>query len=246
MLGILFCLFLFVIVFPLWLLSFVLGKIAYKIAGKKGRNIAYFISLGIPFILFLGFVIYNIVEYYYIKNQVKNICKKEAGIFVYVTPEQWREENKDVLDILYPYSKDIDIILKDNDEEKYEEIQREKNKIKRYYDTFNYNGVVYSQFSILNRRIVSYQKIKELNYFTKQYTHLLVDIETNNILVKTIYVTSGIKNDFTSMTRWSDLKIYMNNIPNCYDIVHDSSKIYEEFSNPSLNKGIENDKQNID
>ena len=211
----------------------------------KEKNIAYFISLGIPLILFICFAIYNIAEYYYIKNQVKNLCKKEAGIFVYVTPEQWREENKDVLDVLYPYSKDIDIILKDNNEEKYEEIQQEKNKIKIYYDTFNYNGVMYNQFSILNRRIVEYQKIKELNYFIKQYTHLLVDIETNKVLVKTIYVTSGVKG-FTSMTRWADLKIYMDNIPNCYDIVHNSSKIYEEFSNPSLNKGIEYDKQNID
>ena len=222
MLEILFCLFLFIIVFPLCLL--------------------YFISLGMPFILFLGFVIYNIVEYYYIKNQVKNICEKEAGIFVYVTPEQWREENKDILDILYPYGK-----INVNDIDKYEEMQQQKRKIETYYKTFNYNGNEYKKFSVFNRRLVLYSNYntKKLNYFTKKHIDLLVDIKTDKVLVKTVYAHASVTG-FMSVNRWSDLKEWMNEIPNCYDIVHDSSKLYEKFLNPSLEKGTENDKQNID
>ena len=42
MLEILFWLFLLVIIFPLWLLSFILGKIGYKIGGNKGKKYCLF------------------------------------------------------------------------------------------------------------------------------------------------------------------------------------------------------------
>ena len=178
MLEILFWLFLFIIVFPLWLLSFVLGKIAYKIAGKKGRNIAYFISLGMPFILFLGFVIYNIVEYYYIKNQVKNICEKEAGIFVYVTPEQWREENKDEWETLYSYHG-----LKDKDK-----IREMENKYKELF----IDDVKLTISSVKNKKIISYWDITDISNYIRKTTRVFVDIDKNRILFKQIYFGAGV------------------------------------------------------
>lgn len=39
----------------------------------------------------------------------KNLCKKEAGFKIYVTPEQWDKENPGVLDTLHPYENYIDV-----------------------------------------------------------------------------------------------------------------------------------------
>lgn len=39
----------------------------------------------------------------------KQLCEKEAGFKVYITPEHWEEENPGVLDTLYPYEKYIEV-----------------------------------------------------------------------------------------------------------------------------------------
>ncbi len=39
----------------------------------------------------------------------KQLCEKEAGFKVYVTPEQWDRKNPGVLDTLHPYEKYIDM-----------------------------------------------------------------------------------------------------------------------------------------
>ena len=232
-------LFFLVLFFLFWkVLSKTLGNIGEHFYGEKGEKIGRLI----PLILFCSLIAYQIIEYIYIRHQVQNLCKKEAGIFVYVTPEQWKEENKDVLDILYPYSK-----INVNDVDKYEEMQQQKRKIETYYKTFNYHGDEYEKFSIFNRRIVLYQRREELNYFTIKVTNLLVDIKTDKVLVKTVYAYAFVTG-FMSVNRLSDLKFWMNEMPNCHDDFAYSSKIriYEKFSNPSLEKERENNKQNAD
>lgn len=37
----------------------------------------------------------------------KQLCEKEAGFKVYVTPEQWAEENPGVIETLYPYKNHV-------------------------------------------------------------------------------------------------------------------------------------------
>ena len=53
-------------------------------------------------------------------------------------------------------------------------------------------------------------------------------MKTNKILVKTIYINSGV-NGFMSVNRLADLKEWMNSIHNCYDLVFDYNDISRQF-----------------
>lgn len=204
----------------LLLISSFFGKIGNKIAGKKGKYIGY----TIPSLLFIGIVVYNVAEYYYIKNQVNNLCEKESGIFVYVTPEQWKEENKDSLNSLYQFD-DIDR----KDEKKYTEMENKKKEIEKNHKFFTYDNNKYKIWYIYNDRIVIYSNINyRLNYYTKKNIDLLVDIKTNKVLVKTVSISTGVGG-------FIQIKSWMNTIPNC-KIIHPTSEIYRKFSNSSFNE----------
>ncbi|MBQ9182515.1 MAG: hypothetical protein IJ143_01915 [Neisseriaceae bacterium] len=222
---------LIILIIFLLFISVFAGWIGNKLAGKKGK----YIFMALPLLL-LGIIIYNIAEYYYIKNQVTNLCKKEAGIFVYVTPEQWREENKEEITNLYQFD-DID----KEDEKKYIEVENKKKEIKKKYKTFFYNNKEYKISYVYNERIFLYRTYEKLNYFVTKSSELLVDIKTNRVLINRVYINSGVTG-FMSADRLADLKYWVNNIPNCLNLAFDYSKIERQFSNPSLNKGAENDK----
>ena len=210
---------LIILIIFLLFISVFAGWIGNKLAGKKGK----YIFMALPLLL-LGIIIYNIAEYYYIKNQVKNLCEKEAGIFVYVTPEQWQEENKNSLDSLYQF----DDITKE-DAEKYNEVKNKKKEIEKNHKFFIYDNNKYKIWYIYNDRIAIYSNVNyRLNYYTKKDIDLLVDIKTNKVLIKTVSVRAGVSG-FMSVNRLADLKGWMNTIPNCDDIVHPSFEIYRKF-----------------
>ena len=140
---------LIILIIFLLFISVFAGWIGNKLAGKKGK----YIFMALPLSL-LGIIIYNIAEYYYIKNQVTNLCKKEAGIFVYVTPEQWREENKNSLDSLYRL---------DNKKDK-DKIKEIENK----YKFFTNNNTEYKISYVYNERIISYEKRERLFLMKKE------------------------------------------------------------------------------
>ena len=205
----------------LWLIVFLLlisslfGKIGNKIAGKKGEHIGF----AIPFLLTICIVAYNIAEYYYIKNQVQTFCQKEAGIFVYVTPEQWREQNKDELDSLYQF-----------DDREWEEVKSQVKEIEKEYPDFVYESNKYKNRFIYNERIVQYRRREKINYFVSKLTDLTIDIKTGQVLAKAVYNNSGVSG-FMSINHWSDLKEWMNNIPNCRYIGNQFIDLSDQFSN---------------
>lgn len=226
-------LFFLVLFFLFWkVLSKTFGNIGEHFYGEKGKKIGRLI----PLMLFCSLIAYQIIEYVYIRHQVQNLCKKEAGIFVYVTPEQWKEENKGKLDNLYQFDN-----IKPKDGEKYNETKKKKREIEEQYKFFVYDNNKYKVSHIYNKRIVGYSTYKKLNYFVTKSTALLVDINTNKVLMKRIYINSGVSG-FMSIDHLTDLKYWMNTIPNCLHLVFDYPNIERQFSNPSLNKGIENDK----
>lgn len=59
--------------------------IGYKIAKKKGLFAGFMLTMG-------GWIVYWAIEFAYIQAKVSYLCKKEAGITVYITPEQWRKQ----------------------------------------------------------------------------------------------------------------------------------------------------------
>ena len=60
-------------------------RIGYKIAKKKGLFAGFMLTMG-------GWIVYWAIEFAYIQAKVSYLCEKEAGITVYVTPEQWRKQ----------------------------------------------------------------------------------------------------------------------------------------------------------
>ena len=217
------------VIILLLLVSSFFGKIGNKIAGKKGKYIGY----AIPSLVFIGIVVYNVAEYYYIKNQVKNLCEKEAGIFIYVTPEQWIEQNKDELNELYQFG-----TVTWDDKELRNEVEKQEEEIKRQYPTFVYEGIEYKNLFIYNERIVQYRKREKINYYVANRTDLLVDIKTGQLLAKAFYNSAGVSG-FMSINHWADLKYWMDDLPHCRHIEDKFMDLSRQFSNPSLQKGSE-------
>ncbi len=75
----------------IWCLLTVLAMwVGYKI-GKRN----HFPKTGIftGFMLVMGgWFVYWAIEFAYIQLRIKELCEKEAGITVYVTPEEWRKQ----------------------------------------------------------------------------------------------------------------------------------------------------------
>lgn len=72
------------------IVALIAANIGYKI-GKK----AHYPKIGAftGFMLTMGsWIVYWAIEYTYIQAKVTELCEKEGGITVYVTPEQWREQ----------------------------------------------------------------------------------------------------------------------------------------------------------
>ena len=222
--------FIMLFIFFVWLISRILGGIGYAIYKEKGRTIGRIL----PWIYFCVFLpIYNTIEYLYVRHQVTTFCQKEAGIFVYVTPEQWREQNKNELDGLYQFGNIYSINRK-----KWRESQEQEKIIKREYPTFVYENNEYKNLFIYNERIVQYRRREKTNYFVSKLADLTVDIKTGQVLAKALYNNSGVSG-FMSVNRWADLKEWMNNIPNCRYIGEQFIDLSSQFSNPSLQKGTE-------
>lgn len=83
------------------LLVFLVSFISWRLSkSKKITIIAGFIAFGVMYWPAFGDLIPTLLAH-------KQLCKKEAGFIVYVTPEQWAEENPGILETLVPYKKYI-------------------------------------------------------------------------------------------------------------------------------------------
>ncbi|MBP5788808.1 MAG: hypothetical protein J6W29_01055 [Neisseriaceae bacterium] len=225
MILIAFCFFLVLFFIFLIVLSKILGKIGNAFYGEKGKKIG---SL-IPLTLLACFMTYQIIEYAYIRYRVQSLCKKEAGVFVYVTPEQWKEENKDEWKTLYPYHNWKDLYPNSNWKYK-EEIIEMRNKYKNFY----FDSKNFREFEVYNKRMIEYYNEEEVNKFIDKETRLLVDIKNDQILVKTVYF-SIIAGNFNYGSGRNAHKFLLRTLHNksCSDLGYNSNVI-SQYSNQSL------------
>lgn len=97
-----FALLIYVGYIALWvLLVFFASFISWKLFKSKAVTIiAGLVAFGVMYWPAFGDLIPTLLAH-------KQLCEKEAGFKVYVTPEQWDKENPGALDVLMPYEKFI-------------------------------------------------------------------------------------------------------------------------------------------
>lgn len=152
--------------------------------GKKGAYIGGWLGF---MLLMGGWIVYWVGEYVYLQYNVAKLCKKEAGLFVYITPEEWRKQiGKEEWNTLYSDFKMLDL----------------DNNLELKFDDKIYHGSY--QF---NRRIVAYEAKGERRDIIVDSDRIYVDKETNQILFRTRYFSVGASYD--------SLKIWLNNLKDC-------------------------------
>lgn len=199
MIFIAFCFFLVLFLIFLVILSKILGKIGNAFYGKKGKKIGG----SIVWILLSCFIAYQFIEYYYVKNQVKNLCEKKAGLFIYVTPEQWKEENKNELEHIIKYD------------------YQEGSKLAKKMKSITIDGITYKPRTVKNSRLVFYGSSEKNNpnKFTSTVYYILLDIKTNKVLMKSVYLSTGVRGIMLGGDKDS-WKMWINNIHSCSDFSH--------------------------
>lgn len=199
-------------IFCMWVVSRILGRIGYATHGEKGRKI----GRKAPWIFLLAFAAYSVVEYVYVFFQVQHLCKKEAGVFVYVTPEQWKEENKDELDQIVKYE------------------WEDGNKLAKSMSPITIDGIKYKPETVKNTRMTHYAYY---TYGNKQLlinrsSNILLDNKTGKVLIKSVYFHAIHPGYLYS--GFNTYRLWMSTIPSC--------RIYAKKSNTSVgfSKAVDN------
>ncbi|ULJ68775.1 hypothetical protein MIS45_08290 [Wielerella bovis] len=210
-LAILFGLFVWIVVTLIaTIIGYKIGKAAHY--PKMGALAGFMLTMG-------GWIVYWAIEFAYIQAQVTKLCEKEAGITIYVTPEQWREQIG---------------------EEEWEKMRplTDKERNERYFKNnknifhFNNKSYKYAQGQFKDGNIQN-EKLTYYNYFgsagkIKQNSFILVDDFNKQVVLQGTY--------FLYIKKFGDIKIFQ------YDCISDISRNFysmalkysyhnEEFSN---------------
>ena len=170
-------------------------RIGYKIGKKKGLCAGFMLTMG-------GWFVYWAIEFAYVQAKVSYLCEKEAGITVYVTPEQWRkqigEEEWSTLMAFDNINKQSyprgDIIYKQ----------------KRYIPTASFND-----------RLVKYNHHQSISKFIGKMDALIIDRKDKKAILHYTYFSAGVGNWLSN----NSPKFWLNNIQSCND------DIYQQFIN---------------
>lgn len=139
----------------IWIaITFFVTKLGAKRFGKTGFFGGFMLTMG-------GIVCYWIAEYIYIQSIVTKLCKTEAGIKVYVTPEEWRKQvGEEKWKKLIPYEKSI------------------RQDFDRHYKIFGDN----KYFSTLkyNERVIAYSDGRDVNSFINESQYIVYDIKNKH------------------------------------------------------------------
>lgn len=192
--------------------------LAATIVGHKlGKNFHYpKTGAFIGFMLFMGgWFVYWVIEFAYFQVKVSYLCKKEAGITVYVTPEQWRKQ----------IGEDEWNTLKTHDYLEAQEYPRDKKMI---------NGVEYRPISSINKRLVRYSDYYKINTFTGKRHVIIEDIKTHTRIMEYTYFSAGAGTWLTG----GSFKSWLNNIDDCSDNIREEYRLkIQSYSNPNLSTG---------
>ena len=193
-LAILFGLFVWIVI------TLMATMIGYKI-GKK----AHYPKMGAltGFMLIMdGWIVYWIIEFAYIQAKVSYLCKKEAGITVYVTPEQWR---KQIGEEEWAHLFEFDYIKKQSYPSR--DIIYEQ---KKYVPTASFND-----------RLIKYNQHQNISEFIGRMEAVVIDRKDKKAILHYTYFSAGAGHWITG----GSPKFWLNNIQSC------KNKIYQQFSN---------------
>ncbi|QMT33951.1 hypothetical protein LNQ82_05630 [Conchiformibius steedae DSM 2580] len=144
--------------------------IGYKIAKKKGLFAGFMLTMG-------GWIVYWAIEFAYIQAKVSYLCKKEAGITVYITPEQWRKQiREEEWKKLKPFT--------DTEIDKRYAINN-NNTLLFNNKKYKYTRGQIRAGNIENGRILYYDFYDKVDG-VHMASHILVDKITQNVLLKKI------------------------------------------------------------
>lgn len=193
-LAILFGLFVWIMV---TLIATVIGSnIGKKInQPKMGAWAGFMLTMG-------GWIVYWVIEYAYVQAKVSYLCHKEAGITVYVTPEQWR---KQIGEEEWATLSEFDYIKK---------------------QSYPRGDIIYEQkkhvpTSFLNDRLVKYSHHQDISEFIGKTESVIIDIKTQKPILHYTYFSAGAG----AWLAGGSPKVWLNNIQSCED------NIYQQFSN---------------
>lgn len=169
--------------------------IGYKIAKKKGLFVGFMLTMG-------GWIVYWAIEFAYIQAKVSYLCKKEAGITVYVTPEQWRKQ----------IGEEEWIKIKEFNDIERQSYPQEKITVK---------GTDYIPTMMINSHLINYSNTEYIDNIIRKRISIVWDYYNKNILLKYTYFSAGAGNWVTG----GSPKFWLNNIQSCDD------DIYQKFNN---------------
>lgn len=170
-------------------------RIGYKIAKKKGLFVGFMLTMG-------GWFVYWAIEFAYIQAKVTALCEKEAGITVYVTPEQWRKQ----------IGEEEWIKIKEFNDIERQRYPQEKITVK---------GTDYIPTMMINSHLINYSNTEYIDNIIRKRISIVWDYYNKNILLKYTYFSAGAGNWLAG----GSPKFWLNDIQSCDD------DIYQKFNN---------------
>ena len=164
--------------------------------GKKGQQWTRRVIFLIVPLFYL--CIYLPAENYYLKNKVRNFCKKEAGFFVYVDPERWKKE----------MFADCDSVC-----------IKQRLKGKKAPDIFRYKGKIFHYTlsfvdEVPELAVYMYRREKP-EHFTVR-SSLLVEIKTGHVLAEEVVAFTSTRLIWYESEPKLSVKFWLNNSPKCF------------------------------
>ena len=127
--------------------TFLIARCGYLI-GKKFHYARTGAFLGFMLIMG-GWFVYWAIEFAYLQVKVTNLCEKEAGVTVYITPEEWRKQLG---------------------EEEWNKIKAHNYIERQYYPNNNIiiDEIKYIPSGSLNGRLIEYSHFSNINNYIKK------------------------------------------------------------------------------
>lgn len=162
---------------------------------KTGAFIGFMLLMG-------GWFVYWAVEYIHTQSQTTALCEKEAGITVYVTPEEWRKQIG---------------------EEAWANLAEFDSGQERSYRRGDivYEQKKYIPTTVYNNRLVKYNHSQKVAKFIGKMEVIVIDIKDKKVILRYTYFSAGVGNWLTG----GSPKFWLNSIRSC------SGSVKQQFSN---------------
>ncbi len=160
-------------------------KLGKKIPNKLlGAFLGFMLTMG-------GFIVHWWLEYRDINTYVTELCAKEGGLTVYVTPEEWRKQiGEEEWSSLVPINDDIP--------------EDAENK------TITFQGETYDTPSRVNHRVWTSSITDYLSYRVYRTDRIYYDIKSKQVLFRQVFIGGGHYPNLPGA-----LKGWLNNINVC-------------------------------